>query len=418
MRNTDLSDSLITEEEKSDNEYRNASSPTSVKHTTLKVKLSNLLSDESLNLMTKTVEKKYTMNLMTLHFQDENLERDYREFLFEERNPAQFDRFSMDEICSWFSSMVFVYLLATLIIWGLALANKYMFHFERGDSEQTDIRAPFNLILNVSMVPWQLTQGLVFLLLLLFFVSVKISSLRSRLHANGAKYGILFGTLIIVSIGWCLIAAYYFGWGVSGTALDENVVSHPMTTFVFALETNGILILMSCQHIPTTFLYSLVGNFVVSFPILVFSLSKDGAANVGGDDIMLPLVSEAIVIFIFQNTLLTYLSYIMDRDLRKYFVQTNRLLDANMQVKIRYENPFSVDTVQAFGRQQSSQVGKFGSDVSPIGSWTLDFALVNLEEKIAEGGGGAVFKATYVLLCSQLKSQTKVSEYRTNTRNI
>ena len=80
----------------------------------------------------------------------------------------------------------------------------------------------------------------------------------------------------------------------------------------------------------------------------------------------------------------------MDRDLRKYFVQTNRLLDANMQVKIRYENPFSVDTVQAFGRQQSSQVGNFGSDVSPIGSWTLDFALVNLEEKIAEGGGGAV----------------------------
>ena len=42
----------------------------------------------------------------------------------------------------------------------------------------------------------------------------------------------------------------------------------------------------------------------------------------------------------------------MDRDLRKYFVQTNRLLDANMQVKIKYENPFSVDTVQAFGQQQ------------------------------------------------------------------
>ena len=70
-----------------------------------------------------------------------------------------------------------------------------------------------------------------------------------------------------------------------------------------------------------------------------------------------------------------------------------------MQVKIRYENPFSVDTVQAFEKQQNSQGGKFGSNISPIGSWTLD-ALVNLE-KIAEGGGGAVYKATYVVCLNE-----------------
>ena len=172
---------------------------------------------------------------------------------------------------------------------------------------------------------------------------------------------------------------------------------------------------MSCQQVPTTFLYSLVGNFVVSFPILILSLNRDGTAteSAGGDDIMLPLASEAVVIFIFQNTLLTYLSYIMDRDLRKYFVQTNRLLDANMQVKIRYENPFSVDTVQAFGQQQNSQGGKFGSNISPIGSWTLDFALVNLEKKIAEGGGGAVYKATYVVCLNE----SSLEDHHTNQLN-
>ena len=191
----------------------------------------------------------------------------------------------------------------------------------------------------------------------------------------------------------------FFTLSLSQTYTHIHNTAHPLTTFVFALETNGLLILMSCQQVPTTFLYSLVGNFVVSFPILILSLNRDGTAteSAGGDDIMLPLASEAVVIFIFQNTLLTYLSYIMDRDLRKYFVQTNRLLDANMQVKIRYENPFSVDTVQAFGQQQNSQGGKFGSNISPIGSWTLDFALVNLENKIAEGGGGAVYKATYAV---------------------
>ena len=60
-----------------------------------------------------------------------------------------------------------------------------------------------------------------------------------------------------------------------------------------------------------------------------------------------------------------------------------------------------------------SQGGKFGSNISPIGSWTLDFALVNLEKKIAEGGGGAVYKATYVVCLNE----SSLEDHHTNQLN-
>ncbi len=252
MKKTDLSESLIEEKKKDSEDEENASGS---KHTTLKVKLSQVLSEEE-RTTTTTLEKKYrfslsifsksnththtnkhryTMNLMTLQFKDKKVEREYREFLFEERNPREFKRLDMAEMCSWFSNMIFVYVFATFLIWILALANKFMFHFERGGTEVTERQAPFNLILNVSIVPWQLTQGLVFLLLFSLFVSAKIPWLRSRLLANGARFGMLFGTLIIVCTGWCLIVAYYFGWGISGTAIGEDVIGISLFTYSLSL---------------------------------------------------------------------------------------------------------------------------------------------------------------------------------------
>ena len=242
MKKTDLSEYLIEEKKKDSEDEENASGS---KHTTLKVKLSQVLSEEE---RTMTLEKKYTMNLMTLQFKDEKVEREYREFLFEERNPRAFKRLDMAEMLSWFSNMIFVYVFATFLIWILALANKYMFHFERGGTETTEQRAaPFNLILNVSIFPWQLTQGLVFLLLFSLFCSAKIPWVRSRLLANGARFGMLFGTLIIVCTGWCLIVAYYFGWGISGTAIGEDVIG--ISLFIYSLSLSNIH--THTQHSPS-----------------------------------------------------------------------------------------------------------------------------------------------------------------------
>lgn len=243
MKKTDLSESLIEEKKKDSEDEENASGS---KHTTLKVKLSQVLSEEERT--ETTLEKKYTINLMTLQFKDEKVEREYREFLFEERNPRAFKRLDMAEMLSWFSNMIFVYVFATFLIWILALANKFMFHFERGGTEATEQRAaPFNLILNVSIVPWQLTQGLVFLLLFLLFLSAKIPCIRSRLLANGARFGMLFGTLIIVCTGWCLIVAYYFGWGISGTAIGEDVIG--ISFFLYSLSFSNIH--THTQHSPS-----------------------------------------------------------------------------------------------------------------------------------------------------------------------
>ena len=128
--------------------------------------------------------------------------------------------------------------------------------------------------------PLAIDSRSVFLLLFLL-LSAKIPCIRSRLLANGARFVCCSGRSSCVH-GMVFDCAYYFGWGISGTAIGEDVIGiftfltllsqtythtqhSPSVDVRVCARDDGLLILMSCQQVPTTFLYSLVGNFVVSF---------------------------------------------------------------------------------------------------------------------------------------------------------
>eukprot|EP00940_MAST-03C_sp_MAST-3C-sp2_P000497 g497.t1 len=365
------------------------------------------------------VDKRFVIDSLRLRFSnDENVERAFRERFFAEQtghrpwnSPSQ----CLPEI--------FTNIPITLICIELALVIAIAMFSKTAESEmpyfrEADIGDP---TLNVTCPAGQkcyvvkmrrlvsnylITHGLIIALLSIMVVTTKVRSLRRRLMKNGAWLWQWLASATLTGSCFALLMGYFFTWGVDNFPkfCEVENVPMPLTAQAMIVQFYSLLLVFSCAS-GVCFWRVLWGNLIASLSLIVLQfrsdvwLREDVSSNRQG--------AETLYIWFLINSFLTVLSYRNELQLRVSFIQTCRLEEANMEVRVQMRsmrNPFSVARIEEYvGMREmirDSSTGSFRGLLNhnlkeSIGEWALDFHRLRFERQIARGGGGIVWRGRY-----------------------